>query len=150
IAPGVSHTLRIVWTSTGVEYVVDGTLVAAHPVAIAGPMYVYASNNAGAPLGVDWLRVASYSPGALTYLSCVKDHGSASWGSVTWLAATPPATTVNVEARTSQDGVGWSAWVSLSNGSPPPAPTNRYLQYRVTLGTGDPSVSPEVTDVTVR
>ena len=49
--------MRIVWGASSVDYYVDGALVASHPIAIAAPMYVYASNNGPAALGLDFLRV---------------------------------------------------------------------------------------------
>ena len=51
--------MRIAWRATGVDYYVDGALVASHPVALSAPMFVYASNNAAAALSLDSIRLPS-------------------------------------------------------------------------------------------
>jgi hypothetical protein len=54
-----------------------------------------------------------------------------------------------VSARSSTDGSSWSTWSDLSvSGSAPGVPDGRYLQYRLTLATGDTQVSPVVNSVT--
>ena len=82
-APTAPHDLRIVWRAAGVDYYLDDVLRASHPVALADPMYVYASSNgAGGALALDWLRVESYAGGAAADLSTVKDVGLAMAGVV--------------------------------------------------------------------
>ncbi|MCC7369128.1 MAG: hypothetical protein IT306_11935 [Chloroflexi bacterium] len=147
---GVPHDVRIVWTATGVDYVVDGSTVASHQVSIAAPMYVYASNNGSAALSLDWLRIGSYTTGAVTYTSCIKDAGAAAWGPVAWTGSAPAGAVLSVQVSTSADGQAWSAWNTVQNGAAPVPPTDRYLRYQVTLNTADTTVSPELTDVTVR
>src|SRR5262249_45060526 len=132
-APGTAADVRIAWQASKVDYYLNGALVASHPVAIAQPMYVYASDNGVAALGVDWLRVASYPTGTTAYLSCTKDAGAVGWGAITWTATVPTGTTLLMETRTSADGTTWSAWTTATNGGVPANPTGRYLQYRATL-----------------
>ncbi|HEY3108018.1 MAG TPA: PQQ-binding-like beta-propeller repeat protein, partial [Chloroflexota bacterium] len=135
VSLGAYHDLRIVWGAGGADYYVDGALVASHAAAFPGPMYVYASNNGPAPLGLDHLRVASYAPGSAAYVSSVKDAGAAvPWGRLSWDAQVPPGTGLALETRSSADNLSWSGWSAVAaSGDPIASPPGRYLQYRATL-----------------
>ncbi|HEY3107204.1 MAG TPA: hypothetical protein VGL23_00525, partial [Chloroflexota bacterium] len=134
VAPGAYHDLRIAWDAAGVDYYVDGALAASHPIALPAPMYAYASNNGPAGLSVDFLRVASYGPSLVTYLSSVRDAGAAmTWSELRWDAQTPAGTGLTFETRSSADGVGWSGWLALGDQGAIASPPGRYLQYRASL-----------------
>jgi len=78
------------------------------------------------------------------------------WGALSWKANTPPGTTVSVAIRSgnvSDPDDTWSDWSSEQTSpqeSRANAPTARYLQYRVTLATSDPHVSPEFRNFVLR
>ena len=55
----------------------------------------------------------------------------------------PPGTTATFETRTSTDTISWSAWMPVF-GDAIGSPNARYLQYRVTLTTSDPAITPVV------
>ena len=71
------------------------------------------------------------------------------WGTMNWKAITPPGSSAGVSVRsgnTSEPDETWSAWSAEQtnmDGAKSLAPTARYLQYRVTLTTKDPTVTPE-------
>lgn len=77
--------------------------------------------------------------------------GTAQASIVEWTATAPTGTSVTVEVRLSFDGgVTWGAWQAATNGADVPglAPgtdvSQGRLEYRVTLVSNDPAVSPEV------
>ncbi|HEX6290733.1 MAG TPA: peptidoglycan recognition family protein [Herpetosiphonaceae bacterium] len=82
-----------------------------------------------------------------------------------WVADLPSGTTIAVEVRSSQDGQQWSGWsqvgheIEAREQRATPSSYETYtdpvelgrasmMQYRIILGTGDPSVSPTVHRVT--
>lgn len=65
-----------------------------------------------------------------------------------WHARTPPGATVVVELRSGDDPADLGPWLEAAPGPLPAAlQRRRYLQYRVTLGTTDPAVSPILTEL---
>jgi hypothetical protein len=92
-----------------------------------------------------------------TVLSDVLDAKLISkWGSLRWKADTPSATSVTVAVRsgnTSEPDETWSNW-SGEQTDPQraviDAPTARFLQYRVTLTTGDPMQTPALHSLALR
>jgi hypothetical protein len=78
------------------------------------------------------------------------------WGALTWKAHTPAGTRVTVAVRSgnvAEPDETWSDW-SAEQGDAENArvttPSARFLQYRVTMGTDNPNVSPAVKAVAVR
>jgi hypothetical protein len=78
------------------------------------------------------------------------------WGSLRWQADTPEGTEVTVAVRSgnvAEPDETWSDW-SAEQTDPRQAtitaPTARFLQYRLTLATENPAVSPAVRGVTLR
>jgi hypothetical protein len=92
-----------------------------------------------------------------TILSEVQDAKIISkWGALTWKPTTPPGTAVSVAVRTGNTPDPDDTWSSWSAEQTDPqtakiaAPTARYLQYRVTLTTEDPKVTPAVRGLVLR
>jgi hypothetical protein len=148
---GASHHYRIEWTPTAINFLIDGVLVHSQPAVITGTMVVGASdyNTGGANPTVDWLRVSPYSSPCV-FTSRVLDAG----GPATWTTASanidlPAGTALGLEVRTGNsatpDGT-WSVFVPLINGDSVGA-SGRYLQYRATLSSTDPSVTPLLRDI---
>src|SRR5206468_4932005 len=91
--------------------------------------------NGAGTLALDWARVATYAPGAASYVSCPKDAGaSVTWGQLSWDGQAPPGTGLTLETRSSADNLAWSDWAAVAvSGGPIASPPGRYLQYRATL-----------------
>ncbi len=78
------------------------------------------------------------------------------WGSLRWQADAPPGTKVTVAARSgnvAEPDETWSDW-SAEQTDPETAiiaaPPARFLQYRATLTTDNPSLTPSLRDLTLR
>lgn len=92
-----------------------------------------------------------------TILSEVLDAKMLSrWGAATWRARTPAGTSVSIAFRSgnvSSPDETWSEW-STEQTEPKTAkietPSARFLQYRVTMKTKSPRLTPEVQSVTLR
>ena len=166
------RTYTIYWDQSATQYLIDGSAIITaneglsqplpHPGVSTLPTYalLYNQDPSGfdggrSPLLVDWVRAGAY-PAQGRYTSCVLDAGAAvNWSRVAISASIPAATSIVVESRTSLDGVAWSAWsvtpkvsagatqLILSN------PGGRYFQYRLTLNTTNPMVSPEVASIEI-
>lgn len=104
--------------------------------------------------------VARLEPGHVatgTIVSDVKDTKLISrFGSVSWRAGQPGGTSVAVQVRTgnvAEPDTTWSDW-SPEQTDPESAraqaPAGRFAQYRVTLSTRDPSVTPDLQSVSLR
>jgi hypothetical protein len=87
-----------------------------------------------------------------TVVSAVLDCGRpAKWGHVELTAETPTGTAVAVETRSGNAPSpedGWSDWAPVSSDAIASPPAN-HLQYRLTLSTTDPKLSPVVRQVHV-
>jgi hypothetical protein len=154
--PAGYHVYRVTPVSTGYAFSIDGVVVETVAGAIPSPeqMSVVFSDFFGAvnvPLLVDSVTIFSY-PGTATFTSAVFDAGSpaATWGTASWTAIAPPGTGVIVQTRTTDNlNAGWSNWEPVSNGGVIASPAGRYIQYRLTLTTSDPTSTPELLDISV-
>jgi hypothetical protein len=78
------------------------------------------------------------------------------WGTMSWKARTPAGTSVSVAVRTGnvaepdQTWSDWSAEQTDLTGARVTAPAARYLQYRVTLTTDNPKITPELRTIALR
>ncbi|HZY89465.1 MAG TPA: hypothetical protein VFE78_31880 [Gemmataceae bacterium] len=78
------------------------------------------------------------------------------WGALRWLADTPEGTKVTVAVRSgnvSEPDETWSDWSAEQTDGEQAvtaAPPARYLQYRLTLNSDNPAVSPAVRSVSLR
>ncbi|MGE0446941.1 MAG: hypothetical protein AB7P99_17070, partial [Vicinamibacterales bacterium] len=114
-----------------------------------GGRVLFATSNPG--------RVIRLSPERAsrgTYTSEVRDAQTvATWGTITWSAATPAGTRVEISTRsgnTRTPDETWSAWSDTyrdATGSGITSPRARYLQWRAAL-TGNAGQSPVMTSVT--
>ena len=147
---GSEHRYRIDWTAAGFEFYVDGaTTPAATLPAVATPMLVGVSDfNAGGPsLSVDWLRMTPYATSG-TFTSRVFDAGATvGWGVLTNDAQRSEDIQLSVRTGgTAEPDDTWSAWAPVANGDEMPG-SARYLQYRASLSTADPSGTPVLEEV---
>lgn len=92
-----------------------------------------------------------------TVLSEVLDAKITSrWGALTWKANLPAGTSLSLAFRTgnvSEPDETWSDWsaeITQPNDSAVPAPAARFLQYRVTLTTNNPRLTPELRTLSLR
>ena len=111
------------------------------------------SDLAGGPtLPIDWMHMSPYAATGV-FVSRLLDAGTtAQWLNLTPLSSLPTGTSLTFETRTGNtttpnDGT-WSAWTAVSGGTIS-SPGSRYIQYRATLGTTDPTTSPVVQQVTI-
>ena len=152
---GFPHKYTIDWTSTSVVYSIDGTVVATHAVSVAGPMRPIAASDFsvfGGNVVIDWMRLGPYAA-AGTFDSRVFDANSVvAWNTMQWLADTPAGTAIQMSVRTggSPDPTDatWSAWQSIAAPGPLSV-SGRYIQYRASLSSTDPKITPAVRDVIV-
>src|SRR5262249_11383344 len=92
-----------------------------------------------------------------TLVSDVRDTRLISrFGSLSWRSEEPPGTSVRFQVRSgnvSEPDATWSEW-SLEQSDPSTAkalvPPGRFAQYRATLATKDPKVTPELFSVSLR
>ena len=100
------------------------------------------------------------APGFVKEGSLVSDVHDAKlvsrFGSLTWRAVTPKGTSIRLETRSGNVGEpdetwsGWSAPQTDAENSKALAPPGRFVQYRATLLTDDPKVTPELHAVLLR
>ena len=142
------HLFRIEWNTTETRFYVDGALQATIPGVSTLNTWVFLYNqtpqtSGGSPMQVDWVRAGAYPSGG-SYTSCVQDAGStAQWQSVSLTADLPVGSGLNIQTRTSDDGVTWTPWAQVA-GNTIVSPAGRYLQYRLNLSSGNVLLSPEV------
>jgi hypothetical protein len=151
---GSPHRFRIDWTPTTVVYSVDGSVVATHAVAVAGPLRPLVSDftvGAGS-VSVDWIRMGPYAA-AGTFVSRVFDATQpVDWGTLSWTAETPAGTSAAFFSRhgdTPVPDTSWTAFASVARPGGAIGGRSRYAQYRVDLASTDPNATPSIDDVTV-
>lgn len=72
------------------------------------------------------------------------------WGKVSWNSSEPAGTSIEVEVRSSNDGVSWSVWETATNGIPLNSTDDgRYLQVKTTMQISSGDVSPVLYDLSV-
>jgi len=151
---GSPHRFRIDWTPTAVVYTVDGSVVATHAIAVAGPLRPLASDfTVGSGIvSVDWIRMSPYAA-AGTFVSRVFDASQAvDWGGLSWTAETPAGTSVAFFARhgdTAVPDATWSSFSSVAQQGGAIGGRSRYAQYRVDLASADSNATPAIDDVTL-
>jgi len=91
-----------------------------------------------------------------TLLSEVYDTSALSrWGRICWQAHSPPGTSVTIATRTgntTRPDKSWSAWSAehtRPQGQRVTSPVARFIQYRATLKTSKPNVTPVLDEVAV-
>ncbi len=156
------HLYRIEWildsgdltgTTDDAFFYIDGSQVAAlhiqGSVSLPG-LYTYISNSGAAPLNVDFLQVSPpYNGSTGSYTSSVLDAAPGNiFTTVSWTATESANTALTVETRSSMDQLSWSSFAPVTNGDPVPS-EGRYLQYKLTLSSGDSNLTPQLDDITL-
>jgi methionine-rich copper-binding protein CopC len=153
--PSGAHIYAIYPVPTGFSFYIDGvlktTIAKTLPVGTALSAAL-SSQNGGKPIKADYVKILSFTTGG-TYTSAVRDTAKTStWGTLTYNATLPAGTSILVEVSTGDtatpDG-SWSAWTAVSSGSTIPNSTARYIRYRITFITTDPTQTATVTDITI-
>lgn len=151
------HVYKVQPTATTFQFYVDGvlktTVTGSFPTGTQARIALSAvSASPGAPIKADWVRFDSYASGG-TFVSQVFDAGYvASWNAVKWTATLPVGTGIIVETSSGNTAVpdsSWSAWQAVSNGGIIASPAARYVRYRITFTTTDPTVTPILSDITL-
>jgi hypothetical protein len=155
IDPTAPHRYRLDWTANTVTFFIDGQQVAQHTITISQEMRPLVSdyNAGGAGVTVDWMRMSPYATTG-TFESRVFDGGQAGadWQTLTATPNTSAGTQVAFETRsgaTATPDASWSAWQPVAAGGVIASPNGGYLQYRASLSTGDPMMTPSVESVTL-
>ena len=85
--------------------------------------------------------------------SRVFDAGApANWGTLAWTGSTPTGTSLALSYRignTATPDGSWTVFVPVASSGAALAGNSRYIQYRATLTTSDPSQTPFLNDVTI-
>lgn len=151
--PSGFHVYLVKPVATGFQFYVDNVLKTS--VAMTFPTgtalrIALSAYGSAKPMQADWVRYASYTTGS-TFTSMVFDAGTVvTWGKATWTATVPSGTTLVFETRsgnTPAPDSTWSAWAPVNNGGIVASPPGRYLQYRVTFTTNDPTLTPVLFDI---
>jgi methionine-rich copper-binding protein CopC len=151
--PSGFHTYLIQPVTGGIQFSIDGSLVATINLSIPSgtTLSIAMSAFGGSPQPA--LQVASVSTTTYassgTFTSSVLDVGSnVAWGTANWTASLPPGTSITILTSSSTDGVNWSAWSSVTNGGTINSPAGRFFRYEVILTTTNPAVTPALTGIT--
>ena len=133
------HRFRIEWSQSSVRFLVDGTLVATHSVAIAATLRPVVSDFRpfGAGVRAEWLRMGGYAASG-TFTARVLDGGpgTPAWQTLTAQSSTPAGTSLAFDTRsgpTPQPDGSWSGWQALGGGGAIASPAARYVQYRARM-----------------
>jgi alpha-tubulin suppressor-like RCC1 family protein len=151
-----SHRYKIVWTTGGAQYFVDGTLMITHSSMAWGsatmqPAVVDPIAGDGA-LTIDWLRATPYAA-AGSYTSAVFDAGAAVlWQKLTATSSVPSGTMATFTYRTGNTPVPDASWTSFTAPALGGTVTgsSRYMQFAIQLGSTVVTRTPVVQDVTVQ
>ena len=151
---GSAHDYRIDWTSSAVNYSIDGILIYSSPIVITGNMRPLASalTPGAGVVTVNWMHMTPYATSG-TYLSQIFDGGQ----SVTWTlfndsAIIPAGTGIALSVRignTPTPDNTWTDWVPVSGAGAVVGASSRYLQYQATLTTTNPAQTPILQTVTL-
>jgi hypothetical protein len=142
--PTATNLYRIEWGTADVKFYVNGTLVATHPVVVAGPMRAVASDlnrpAAGGPtVKIDWVSMGAM-PASGTFVSRVlaADSAHTVWGNLTGASS---ATTFETRTgNTATPDASWSDFQAVGAGGAIQSPSGQYIQYRATLSGAGASV----------
>jgi hypothetical protein len=145
--PSGPKTYRIDWTATGFVFFIEGNEVASHPIPLTNPMSAAASDYDadGQKLEIDSAALRTRTTG--TFTSRPLDAGD---GRVTGLSLAGTGDgTIAYETRTADTPGGFADdWLPVTGGAVA-SPARRYLQYRATLTTSNPGVTPRLDKVDV-
>lgn len=156
--PAGLHRYRLEWTALDaandqLTFYIDGAQVAQMSVTNVGAtnLYAYLSNSSSSvALTIDTAQVAPTWVANGVYVSCGVDAGAnQAWQTISWNATVPANTTLDVQVRTSTDGVSWSSWATIPTNGGNITPSARYVQYQLSLSSTDGLNSPVVNSVTL-
>ncbi|MCL4295968.1 MAG: hypothetical protein KJ077_09585 [Anaerolineae bacterium] len=151
------HRYRIEWSAVDsatdrVAFYRDGLFQAQFDLSSAGAanFYLYLSNNGSATLQVDSAQVTPGYVGSGSYTGCTLDAGAGyAWQNLSWNASLPAGGSLTVETRSSEDGLTWGEWGTVSVSGGALAAPGRYGQYRLLLTTSDSQTSPQINSITL-
>jgi methionine-rich copper-binding protein CopC len=154
-----SHTYQIVPTTTGVQFLIDGTVktTIAKVLATTSKYSPVISQYTGGT-GVGSLVMTSVAmgyPTSGTFTSSVFDSGKTGtvWGTATWTSTLPTGTSFQILTRSGNtatpDGT-WSAFAAVTNGGTIASPAGRYLQYEVIFATTNQLVTASLQSISIQ
>ena len=149
---GTPHLYRVDWEPNSVIYWIDGTAVATHSITFTEnmrPLVADLNGDSAISLTVNWMRMSDYAPSPCTFTSRVINSGAVgtSWTNFTATVDQPTGTSSSFEVHASTDNANWSDWQLVTSNTI--NLTGQYLQYRATLTTTDPLVTPQLLGVSI-
>lgn len=153
---GSAHLYRIEWNASDFNIIVDNGVSASVtlPFTVGANMVVQISDllTGDGMLSVDWIRLTPYAtPG--TFTSRVYDAGTAkTWMAVNWSGDFPAGTSLDMAVRTGNTptpDASWTSFTTLAASGDAVNQTSRYIQYRATLATSSPHISPLLHEVSI-
>ncbi len=153
--PAGAHIYAIYPVPTGFSFYIDGILktTVAQTLPAGTPLRAaLSSQNASKPIVASYVKILSFTTGG-TYTSSVRDTGKTStWGTLNYNATLPAGTSVIVEISTGNtatpDGA-WSAFTAVANGDTISNSAARYIRFRITFITTDPTQTATLNDISI-
>jgi hypothetical protein len=149
---GAPHRYRIDWNASSVDYTIDGTLVASHPVTLSQSMRPLASDlTLGGPaLVVDWMHMTPFAASGNFTSRVFDSQGIGQWGGASWSADTPAGTTVSLNVRRGNSPAPDGTWDCVRRDRDEwryGGRKSRYIQYRADLTSSSSGITPVLQDV---
>ena len=148
------HIYKIEWRAdNSFAFYIDDALISTPAFAqtVSTNMNIILSDldAGGLSLTVNSISCGAY-PTSGSFTSRIFDQGSNNtWGLAEWNISEPSGTAIAIEARTGNSSTpdgSWTAYVPLVNVEPSGL-SGQYLQYRATLSTSNPVISPVLEDL---
>ncbi|MCD4701486.1 MAG: VCBS repeat-containing protein [Candidatus Aegiribacteria sp.] len=90
-----------------------------------------------------WYELTEFVSTGWLVSSILDTEGSPQWASIDWDACLPGSTNYSVSYKTSDNSASMGSWSApIQNPAELSGLVDRYFQYRIQMGTADPSVSP--------
>jgi hypothetical protein len=149
---GTENVYRIEWADDVIRFYINGDLVHTQTATITQPMRVAISKFpvGGNNLSVDSVRVFSYPASGQFTSRVFRANGISDWQQLT-STVEPSGAEVTFETRSSNTAAGLQTalWEPVAPDGTIASPDGRYLQYRATLTTSDPTTTPALERVEI-
>ena len=150
---GTENVYRIEWASDEIRFYINGDPVHTQTSPITQPMRVAISKFpvGGNNLSVDSVRVFSYPASGQFTSRVFEANGRSDWETLTAETEEPTGTDITFETRSANTAAALqtAAWQPVVPDDTIDSPNGRYLQYRATLTTSDPTTTPALERVEI-
>lgn len=149
---GTENVYRIEWADNEIRFYINGDPVHTETATITQPMRVAISKFpvGGNNLSVESVRVFSYPASGQFTSRVFRANGISDWQQLT-STVEPSGAEVTFETRSSNTAAGLQTalWEPVAPDGTIASPNGRYLQYRATLTTTDPTTTPALERVEI-